>query len=92
MHNFTITSQEVLSRISRNCPQALEAYLQCVNRSDEKGFVYFNRKEVEIDMSYSWTKFVNQIKKLSLENLLEWSPLNNGIAITLFEGDDFESM
>lgn len=83
MDLYAITSQEVLDRISRHCPQSLSTYLQCINRADEKGCVFFSRQMVEVDMSEGWTKFRNQIKKLALENLLEWHPFNQGIAITL---------
>lgn len=83
MDLYTITSQEILERISRHCPDSLYAYLQCINRSDNKGEVFFSKKMVEIDLSTGWAKFRNQIKKLALENLLEWHPFNEGISVTL---------
>lgn len=79
----SLSSQEILDRISRHCPSALCAYLQCINRADQKGMAFFSKDLVEIDMSETWVKFRNQIKKLALENLLEWHPFNNGISITL---------
>ncbi|MFI0477763.1 MAG: hypothetical protein ACH349_01370 [Candidatus Rhabdochlamydia sp.] len=87
MDLYAITTQQVLERISRHCPDALCAYLQCMNRADQKGSVYFSKSIVEVDMSEGWLKFRNQIKKLALENLLEWHPFNNGIAVTLAEID-----
>lgn len=83
MDLYAITSQEVLERISRHCPQALSTYLQCINRADLKGTVFFSKHTVEVEMSETWTKFKNQVKKLAVENLLEWHPFNNGISITL---------
>lgn len=90
MDQYAITSQEVLDRISRHCPGSLGAYLQCINRADSDGNVFFSRQMVEIDMSEGWAKFRNQIKKLALENLLEWHPFNNGIHITLAAIDENE--
>jgi hypothetical protein len=90
MDSYSITSQEVLERISRHCPDSLIAYLQCLNRSDNQGKIFFSRSLVENDMSYSWTKFCNQIKKLALENLLEWHPFNEGISVTMVPLDENE--
>lgn len=89
-HLFAITSQEALERISRHCPQAMSAYLQCINRCDNEGVVYFSRKMVEIDLSERWGSFVNRIKNLALENLLEWHPFDEGIAVTLAALDENE--
>ncbi len=80
-----ITTQEILDRISRHCPEALSAYLQCINRADEDGNIHFSKDMVEIAMSDSWHKFKNNIKKLARENLLMWIPLDNGVAVTLAE-------
>ena len=88
MDLYAITSQEILDRISRHCPEALSTYLQCINRADSEGKVFFSRDSIEIDMSEGMTKFKNNIKKLALENLLEWHPFNNGIAVTLAALDD----
>ena len=66
MDLYSITSQEVLERVSRHCPGSLSAYLQCLNRADSQGNVFFSKKMVEIEMSEGWTKFRNQIKKLPL--------------------------
>ena len=90
MDLYAITSQEVLDRISRHCPQCLSTYLQCINRADNEGNAFFTRSLVEIDMSEGWTKFKNNIKKLALENLLEWHPFNGGISINLAAQDENE--
>lgn len=89
MNHYKLTYQEIIERISRHCPDALSTYLQCTNRADQKGAVFFSKDMVRNDMSYSWTKFINQIKKLALENLLEWHPLDGGVAVTL--GDIYEN-
>ncbi len=83
MNLYAITSQEILDRISRHCPESLSTYLQCINRSNSDGSIFFSRNLVEVEMSSGWTKFRNDIKKLALENLLEWHPFNNGISVTL---------
>lgn len=90
MDLYTITSQEILDRISRHCPEALCTYLQCINRADEDGQIYITRQLVEVDMSDRWAKFRNHIKKLALENLLEWHPLDKGISVTLAAVDEDE--
>ena len=90
MDLYSITTQEILERISRHCPQSMSAYLHCMNRADEHGTVVFTRTQVEIDMSEGWTKFVNHIKKLALENLLEWHPFGKGISVTLAANDGNE--
>ncbi len=88
MDLYTITTQEILERISRHCPDSLFAYLQCLNRADENGEIFFSKRMVETDMSTGWAKFKNQIKKLALENLLEWHPFNEGISVTLAATND----
>jgi hypothetical protein len=88
MDNFAFTSQEVLERISRHCPEALSSYLQCINRADSEGRVFFSRALIEVDMSEDFRSFRNNIKKLARENLLLWSPLDNGISVTLADVDE----
>lgn len=88
MDLYAITSQEVLERISRHCPSALHFYIQCINRSDKNGHAFFSKKIVEQDMSDSYTKVKNNIKKLALENLLEWHPFDGGISVTLARIDE----
>lgn len=86
----TISSQEVLERISRHCPEALSTYFHCVNRADAEGVVYFSRDMIEIDMSETYTKFRNNVKSLARENLLEWHPTDHGISVTLAALDEDE--
>jgi len=90
MDLYAITSKEVLERISRYCPESLSIYLQCVNRANTDGSIFFSKSIVEINMSEGWTKFRNQIKKLALENLLEWHPFNGGISVILAALDENE--
>lgn len=88
MDKYTISSQEILDRISRHCPNALSAYLTCLNIVNDDGIAFFSRCFIENDLSLSFTKFRNQIKQLALENLLEWHEMNGGIAITLADIDE----
>jgi hypothetical protein len=90
MDLYAITSQQVLDQISRHCPDAISAYLQCINRADSFGSVYFSREMVRNDLNLGWAKFCNQIKKLALENLLEWHHFDEGISVTLAAFDDGE--
>ncbi len=88
MDLYAITTQEILDRISRHCPESLSAYLQCINRSDENGTAIFTIETVEIDMSDDWHPFKNNIKKLARENLLEWHLIKGGISVTLARLED----
>jgi hypothetical protein len=90
MDLYAVTSQEILDRISRHCPEALSIYLQCINRANSEGTIFFSRQLVEVDMSEKWSKFRNRIKKLALENLLEWHPFNDGISVTMAAHDEDE--
>jgi len=78
-----ITTQEVLERISRHCPEALSAYLQCMNRANKEGSVYFSRGLIEVEMSEDFRSFRNNIKKLARENLLDWHPFDGGLSVTI---------
>lgn len=86
MDIYDTHQQEVIERISRHCPEALGAYFICVNHAN-KGRAYFSKSMVSIDMSQGWTRFRNNIKKLALENVLEWHPIDGGISITLADLD-----
>lgn len=90
MDIYNITSQEILERISRHCPEAMSAYLHCINRADAEGVIHFSREMIEVDMSETFTRFRNNIKSLARENLLEWHPTNHGISITLAATDEDE--
>lgn len=83
MNMFSITTQEILERISRHCPDAMSAYLQCLNRSGSDSKVFFSKDFIEVEMSDNWLSFRNKIKKLARENLLEWHPVEDGISVTL---------
>jgi len=85
MDIYSITSQEILDRISRHCPEALSTYLQCINRANKDNTVFFTKQLVEVDMSEDWRPFRNNIKKLARENLLEWHPFDDGISVTLVD-------
>lgn len=90
MDYYHVSSQEVLDRISRHCPEAMSAYLQCINRADEDGSFFFTKALVDVDMSECWIKFKNNIKKLALENLLEWHYIDGGILVRLVSIDEDE--
>ena len=85
MDLHAITSQDVLERISRHCPEALSTYLQCLNRANTEGVIFFSKDMVEVAMSEEWRPFRANIKKLARENLLEWHPFKDGICVTLAE-------
>lgn len=85
---YHITSQYTLEQISRHCPEALGAYLHCINRANKDGVVFFSKKLIEIDMSESMTTFRNNIKKLARENLLIWHPLDDGLSVALIEAEN----
>jgi hypothetical protein len=78
---------EILDRLSRHCPHAISTYVTCIAKSDKKGKCFFSRENITIDMSESWTKFKNNLKDLSRENLIEWVPIDGGLAIGLIDED-----
>ena len=83
MHLDHVASQQVLEEISRHCPECLGTYIHCMNRVNHCRQAFFNKKMVTEEMSESWVKFRNNLKKLTCENLLEWHPFNGGIMVTL---------
>jgi hypothetical protein len=83
MDIHSVNTQAVLDQISRHCPDALSAYLDCMNRADDNLTAFFSRDLVTVDMSEDWHPFKNKIKKLAREGLLEWHPFNEGISVTL---------
>lgn len=83
MDIYASETQQILDTISRHCPESLSVYLHIINRVDDTGSVHFSKEMVTDDMSESWHKFKNNIKKLARENILEWHPLDDGIAVTL---------
>lgn len=83
MDIYAITSQEVLERISRHCPEAFSTYLQCLNRADENDCILFTRQMVEVEMSEEWRSFKKHIRTLAREGLIEWHPFNTDIAVTV---------
>ena len=85
MDFYTLTSQEILERLSRHLPETLSTYFQCINRADKEGTIFFSKDMVEVNMSESWPKFRNDIRKLARENLLEWHPFDKGISVTLVD-------
>lgn len=90
MNIKSLSTQEVLERISRHCPEALSAYLQCFNRADKEGFIFFSKEIVQIEMSEEWNPFCKNIKKLARENLLSWLPFNKGIQVNMAELNEDE--
>lgn len=83
----SLSTQEALDRISRHCPEALYVYLQCANRADEDGTVYFTQEQIEVELSEDYIPFRSLIKKLARENLLEWHPVADGFSVTLMDDD-----
>jgi len=85
---YNLTSQYILDNISRHCPGALSVYLQCLNRANEDGVAYFSRKLVEQEMSEGWTRFKNNVKKLALEDLLEWHLKEEDVIVITLAAQD----
>lgn len=83
MNQYDIEEQEIMERIARHCPEAMCTYIQCINRANKVGTVFFSHENIDIDMSENFDRFRNNIKKLARENLLEWHPLDGGISVTL---------
>ena len=90
MDIFNVTTQQILERIARHCPEALGTYLHCLNRADENGTTLFTKQMIEMDMSESWTRFLNNVKKLAREDLLQWHFFNKSLSVTLVATDEHE--
>ncbi len=88
MDIFALTTQEILDKISRHCPEAMSTYLHCLNRADTNDKVSFDRYQIDVDMSEEWHVFRRNIKKLARENLLIWSPTTDGLEIHLVRNED----
>ena len=85
MDIHSVTTQEILERISRHCPSSLSTYLQCLNRANAHGFVFFSRTMIDQELSEDWIPFCRRIKTLARENLLSWVYLDKGIGVTLID-------
>jgi hypothetical protein len=81
------TTQEILERISRHCPQAMYVYLHCFNRADHEGKIVFTKEMVDVDLSENWYWFRDHIKALARENILEWHPENDQITVIMGDLD-----
>lgn len=83
MDLYAVTTQEILERISRHCPEAMSAYIQCLNRAGNDGTVYFSKQMIDEILSEEFPIFRKNIKALAREDLLEWHPNPDGISVTL---------
>jgi hypothetical protein len=64
MDQYSLTDEETISRISDFCPRAMSSYFICLNKSSS-GHCTFTRNEIRDEKIRSWTKFKNDIRKLS---------------------------
>ena len=85
MDIYSEENQLVLDTISRHCPKALSTYLHILNRVNDDGSCFFSKQMITDDMSESWCKFINSLKSLTRENLIEWHYLHNGVAIVMVD-------
>lgn len=88
MNITDVSSQQILEKISRHCPDAMCVYLHCINRADAKGELHLSKNMVEVQLSEDWDDFIKKIKSLAREDLLFWSPMNDGVAVCLAVDDD----
>jgi len=78
-----VVSLEVLDKIARHCPRALETYLAIFMRVDQAGVGLFSREMVSEEMALSYTKFCNDLRHLNKEDLLKFHKGENGVMVTL---------
>lgn len=83
MDLHTITTLHTLDRIARNCPRALSTFVHLICRINNEGKAVLQKQQIVNDLSESYTKFVNDIRALARENLLEWHQMGNTISVTL---------
>lgn len=88
MDIYTISTQQNLDLVSRHCPRALSTYTICICHADDDGRAFFSKKTITEELSESYVKFKNNIRKLALEFLLEWHENEAGISITLVLPED----
>jgi len=80
---YTILTYEILDKIARNCPRALCSYMHIVTRANSDGNVMFSQQQITDDFSESFTKFRNDLRSLTRQNLIEWHQMKNVIRIQL---------
>lgn len=83
MDIHAITTQQILERISRHCPEAMTVYMHVLNRADSNGECHFTKEMIDIEMSEEFRVFRSGLKKLAREEILEWSPTKTGINVIL---------
>lgn len=74
---------EVLDKIARHCPRALETYLHVFMRVDNGGQAMLSREVITEELGLSFTKFCNDLRCLTKEDVLKWHKGPNGVMVIL---------
>lgn len=76
-------SLDVLDNIARHCPRALETYLHVWLKADNDGVLVVQKDDVVEELCLSFTKFCNDLRTLSKEDLLKFNKSDIGVVIQL---------
>lgn len=66
---------EYLCRLADNNPQAIKSYLMLWREQDSTGKIVYDKDHIRNIKSLSWAKFLNDLRLLYREGLLEWHAL-----------------
>lgn len=73
LHFFACPPLEYLMFAAKNCPSAVYTYINLWRDQDSDHRIFRTRHQIRDEHSESWTCFLNNIRKLAREDLLEWT-------------------
>lgn len=77
---------EYICFIADNTPDAMSNYLMLWREQDEYSRCIYTKDQIRNEKNKSWTKFLNDLRKLTCQGLLEWAFVEQEkIVITLAE-------
>jgi hypothetical protein len=82
---YSLTDEETVARIADICPRAMPSYFLCLHNANPLGRCTFTRKQVINDCVRSWTKFKNDIRRLSQLFILTFLDRDDVIEIELID-------
>ena len=87
MHFFACPPLEYLLFAAKHCPSAVYTYINLWRTQDSEHRIFCTRNLIRDEESESWTCFVNNLRKLAKQDLLEWkfSKDENSVVILMAE-------
>ncbi len=83
VHSFSYPPLEYLFFVAKNCPSAVYTYLNLWKSQDSSHRLFITRNQIRDEESESWTCFVNNLRKLSKQDLLEWKFSKDGESVVI---------